>query len=643
MSGQVGKKALGRLTSLGLSEPWQVALLLPIGWDDLTCPVRNFHELEPGPVVLVGCLDGCPSLKFDGSPRLVGYMIDGNGNRVGFTVFGDTREFQRELEDVREPFAMLGQVEQFGSRWWLKNPEVVPEKWLGRLRPRYPGKSRVIRPDTVRDRVLKLLKDAIPVAAEFIASELSEFGDMEKLTSLAGLPGWSLEAVLRTAHVPRSIEFGNAAQRAMECLAAMGMVCNAQRSRGIAPAAPVSLADWRRRAAGISFRLTDEQQAAVADACRDIAAPEPMRRILAGDVGTGKTAVYGTICATVIDAGGRAVVLSPTESLARQVAREFTSWWPDIPVQVVTGGNGDPVTASLVVGTTALLSREIVTLDLLVVDEQQKFSVAQREQLLGIGTNMLEVTATCIPRSQALIRYGIMKVSRLTKCHAKKTILTRIWQRSDWKKLVDEVFATINGGGQVLMVYPLREKAEDCEDGPGNSQLKSAQEIYEKWQGMLPGRVCWVHGQMTDDEKGSALAAMREREKDLMVATTVVEVGIDLPHLRRVIVVHPDRHGLTTLHQIRGRVARKGGTGWCDLFLPYSVNGSTLERLKVLESTTDGFQVAECDMRLRGIGDMAGSRQSGSDDTFLFGRPVSIEVLDEVIQKINVSSDDRFR
>ena len=142
MSAAVGKKALGRLTSLGLAEAWQVAFLLPIGWDDLTHPVGNFACLEAGPVVLVGCLDGCPSVKFDGSPRLVGYMIDGDGNRVGFTAFGDTREFQRELEDVKEPFAMLGQVEQFGSRWWLKNPEIVPDQWLGRLRPRYQGQSR---------------------------------------------------------------------------------------------------------------------------------------------------------------------------------------------------------------------------------------------------------------------------------------------------------------------------------------------------------------------------------------------------------------------------------------------------------------------------------------------------------------------
>jgi ATP-dependent DNA helicase RecG len=142
---------------------------------------------------------------------------------------------------------------------------------------------------------------------------------------------------------------------------------------------------------------------------------------------------------------------------------------------------------------------------------------------------------------------------------------------------------------------------------------------------------------MSDTDKETALQAMRENKASILVATTVVEVGINLPKLRRVVVVHPERHGLTTLHQIRGRVARLGGEGWCDLFLPNHVKEKTMNRLQVMETTTDGFKVAEWDMRLRGVGDLSqnSSKQSGSDDTFLFGRPLSLDILDEVMERMN--------
>ena len=642
MTATSDKKALGRLSSLGLTSLWQVALLLPTGWDDLTCPVQVFNRVQPGPAILLGVLVDAPDVRFDGTPRLIGYLCDDEDRRIGFSVFGDTRDFSDQLYDFSDEngrVALFGQLEEFNGRPWLKSPVVVPPEWLGRLRPRYQGKTRVINPDTVRDRVVRYLDKSISQAVEFLSGELAEFGTPVQLAERAGLRGWPLERIVRAAHLPKSLEDGERAQRAMECLAALGIVKRANLSHAsddrLASFCP---GGWASRAAAIPFPLTSEQQRAIVDATRDIKAPTPMRRILAGDVGTGKTAVYGTICAAVVDGGGRVVVLCPTESLASQVTREFTSWWPDIPVQLVTGGSEEELCAPVLVGTTALLSREFGVPDLVIVDEQQKFSVAQREQLVGTETNLLEVTATCIPRSQALVRYGVVKVSRLTKCHTPKNITTRIRHRHEWKGLVGDVFGTIKAGGQVLLVYPLREKGEQDEEAAGQkaSQLKSAEEIFEKWSAMLPGRVCWVHGQMKDEEKGAALAAMRNGLKDLMVATTVVEVGIDLPMLRRVIVVHPDRHGLTTLHQIRGRVARKGGEGWCDLFLPYPVKDTTMERLRVLEDTQDGFKVAEQDMRLRGIGDLSqgGTRQSGADEMFLFGRSVRMEVLDEVMGRL---------
>lgn len=641
---------LGKLKSFGLTEPWQVALFLPAGWDDLTRPLRNFADpiFEGDSYVVVGRLQGPPSTTFgQGAPRMTGYLADSQGRTIGFTAFGDTREFKEQLLAEPGEVALLGTIETFKDRLWLKSPELIPSNWLGHFRPRYPGKTGVIGPDLVRTRVLANLRAGIPLAAKFLAQQLKEFGNPGQLAELAGLPGWPLETILLQAHAPKTLALGEQAQRALETLAAFGVIQRAKGNQSLTSTGkPLKLGDWARRACAIPFKLTGEQQQAITDAITDLAAPTPMRRILSGDVGTGKTAVYGTLCAAVVDGKGRAMVLLPNESLATQVAREFSTWWPDLPLQLITGSTSDTdIHAPLVIGTTALLHRKFQLPDLMVVDEQQKFSREQREQLVGRQTNLLEVTATCIPRSQALVRYGVVKVSKLTIPHTPKTIRTRVWFKEQWPSLFAEVQKTMKNGDQVLLVYPLREKAEvedeENEGGtdggrPRQPELRSAEEIFEKWSRMLPGRVQWVHGQMSDADKDAALQAMRNDQASILVATTVVEVGINLPKLRRVVVVHPERHGLTTLHQIRGRVARLGGEGYCDLFLPNHVKEKTMARLRVLETTTDGFKVSEWDMRLRGVGDLSqnSTKQSGSDDTFLFGRQVSLDILDAVMEKL---------
>ncbi len=248
-----------------------------------------------------------------------------------------------------------------------------------------------------------------------------------------------------------------------------------------------------------------------------------------------------------------------------------------------------------------------------------------------------------------LARYGVVKVSKLTKPHTPMDIHTRIWSAEQSKELGRQVFETIKNGDQVLYVYPLRE-ADECEEekpagAPGRrgNELTSATEIFEKWEKIYPGKVRLIHGQMADDEKTAALCDMREGRAAVLIATTVVEVGTNLPKLRRVVIVHPERHGLTTLHQIRGRVARLGGEGWCDLFLPYPLKEASMKRLQVLEETQDGFKVAEHDMRVRGVGDLSSnsSKQSGADGTFLFGRPVSIEALDAVMEMLDKSPEKK--
>lgn len=640
------------IKSFGLTQQWQVALLLPSGWDDFTTFIDDYSDLSTvihgDTVVVIGRLSGAPTTKFEKGkpPRLIGFIKDCSGREIGFSVFGDSRDFKKDLDANPEKVILFGRLDLFNDKYWLKDPEVVPEKWLGRFRPRYPGKTGVIKPETVREQVLNSLRAAIPLAANHLAQELKQFGSRADLAQLAGLPNWPLETIITQAHAPRNPEFGEKAQRAMERLASLGILKDARNHKGVKQDRPPRVGDWRRRAARIPFKLTDEQETSIRETLADIASPSVMHRMLVGDVGTGKTAVYGSVAAAVVDGGGRVIVLLPNEGLAAQVAKEFKSWWPDIDLQLVTSGNKDNnVSAPLAIGTTALLFQDIGHPTLVICDEQQKFSREQREQLLGERTHLLEVSATCIPRSQALVRYGVVKVSKLTKTHTPKNIITRIWFADQSKELAPQVKKTIMEGNQVLYVYPLRESEDaplENEEGVENKpapqnnkvELTAATDVFAKWEKIYPGKVRLIHGQMSNTEKIRALEDMRDGRADVLIATIVVEVGINIPKLRRVVIVHPERFGLSTLHQIRGRVARLGGVGHCDLYLPNRVKENTMERLRVLEKTQDGFKVSECDMKLRGVGDLSktSSKQSGADETFLYGRPVRVDVLDEVME-----------
>lgn len=634
---------LGRLKSFGLKETWQVALLLPKRWEDFTRVLTRFDHpvLEGDWYAVEGIVVGMEA-RFTGTPRLTGTLSDRDGRKMGFTVFGDTRDLQQDLKAAgREPVLLYGKMGSFNDRPWLDSIEVVHPWWRGKYRPVYPGKTGVIGPELVRARVMHHLRAALPQAARWIREELQEFGDENALLELIGAQGASLEKVLACAHIPPTEELGRQAQEALEFLAGLGIIRAAKGNQGPKKARAFLPGSWERRAAMIPFAMTGEQRQAIVEIVGDLTLHVPMRRILTGDVGTGKTCVFGTACAAVADGQGRSVVLLPNFGLAGQVAREMHSWWPDLNIQTVTTETGDiDADASILVGTTALLHRELPWKpDLVVVDEQQKFSREQREQMIAPDTNLLESTATCIPRSMALARYGVVKVSKLTECHAKKTIHTRVWHRNQWPELYARAMDTLKSGSQLLLVYPLRDSEDREKEEQEDKQrppMRSAAEVFAQWDKRFPGQVRLLHGQMSDADKDAALADMREGKASVLCATTVVEVGVTLPLLRRVIVVHPERHGLTTLHQIRGRLARLGGEGWFDLFLPYPVKEPTMERLNVLVQTTDGFEVSELDMRLRGVGDLsqASSKQTGADDTFLFGRPVRLEILDKALEVV---------
>ncbi|MBZ9574483.1 DEAD/DEAH box helicase [Modicisalibacter sp. MOD 31.J] len=629
---------LGRLTALGPREPWQVALLLPRTWDDLSNVVTAFEAVALRPrlgetVVLRGRLADLPQTHFRPVPRVNARIIDAQGRSVSFAIFGNTADTAKALTDAGGDLCLWGRIDEFKGEIQLANSEVVHPAWAGRLRPRYPGKSSVIGAALVRERVVEGLRAALDEAEQYLCEQAAG-GDRARLLDLietiAGEP-MGPRQVLVEAHVPRTVERGQRAQSVLERLSALVLVRStlAERDRR-GEARWHAPRDAGKRAAGLPFTLNTDQDRAIQETLEDMAEGAPMHRLLAGDVGTGKTAVYGVVAATAMDAGARVAVLAPNTGLVAQIAENLSAWWPDLDVLAVTGATRKReklVDRQCLVGTTALLHRDIGERDLVIVDEQHKFSRGQREELLAAGCHLLEVTATCTPRSQALVELGVRETSRLTMRSVKRRVETRLWDKDSRPELMEAIEQSLGRGEQVLVICP--ERGEQGGKANGAEARKRASDAFVLWEKRFPGRVRLSHGGLKAAEKTEALQAMRDGEADILVSTTVVEVGIDLPRLNRVVVLHANRLGLVTLHQIRGRVARAGGTGYCDLYVPD--DGAEVERLNVLCQTDDGFEIAEKDLRLRGFGDLS----SGSDaekgflDGLLFQRGIEVAHVEE--------------
>lgn len=646
-------KSLGRLKSFGLKSPKQVPFLLPDAWDDLRYPITRFSELREGQAALLrGRLNGQPRVDTRDTPRMTFYIADAAGDAVGASAFGDSRELQKIIEASASDLLIYGKVASFNGRYWIRSPQVVKAQWVGRLRPVYPGLPRVMHPDTVRERVLVLLKENLGQAATWLVNEVVDldrvYRDMIVQWVMEGLglhPERSpdvakrlidaVASLLRACHLPPDERRGRIAQEAVEKIAALGVFRKAlENSPKAARARFTQAANVRCRAEALPYKLSADQVAGVTDIFRGIRSGESMRRLLSGDVGSGKTAVYGLAAMSVLDGGGRVAILLPSQTLANQVHREFTTWWPDLKdkAHLITGASEadrtQAASGALLIGTTAILTLGAGRIDLMIVDEQHKYSREQREGMVDDGSHLLEVSATCIPRSQALCRYGVLKVSKL-RAHVEKKIETRVLTADQRTALMEGVLATVRAGAKVLVIYPARDGESKKDD-----DLPSAAEALEKFEKILPGRTVLAHGGQTTHQNETAIRRMKDGSADLLVSTSVVEVGVNIPNLRRVVVVHAERFGLTALHQIRGRVAREGGAGNCDLFLPRPVGEDSMARLAVMERCSDGFELADEDLRLRGFGDLSNrsDKQSGADETFLFGRGVRVEVMDAIIQ-----------
>lgn len=373
----------------------------------------------------------------------------------------------------------------------------------------------------------------------------------------------------------------------------------------------------------LPFELTDGQRTALRDVYRDLRSGKQMSRLVQGDVGAGKTVVAVASMLMMVDFGYQSAMMAPTEILAEQHFRTIRKYVGELGVDVVlltgsrTGKHRKDILASLAsgvsaiaVGTHALIEDEVqfAKLGMVVVDEQHRFGVMQRARLQSkdASPHMLVMSATPIPRSLALTLYGELDISVVRGLPAGRkevrTVVRNENQRQDIYVFAEEV---LNDGGQVYVVYPLVEESETID-------LKDATAGFEQLKDRFPGRrIGLIHGRMKSSEKDATMQLFKDGELDILVSTTVIEVGVDVPNANMMIIEHAERFGLSQLHQLRGRIGRGERQSYCVLMADFKRSAEARERLATMERTNDGFEIAEADLKLRGPGDFLGTRQSG--------------------------------
>ncbi|MFO0581134.1 MAG: ATP-dependent DNA helicase RecG [Anaeromyxobacter sp.] len=611
----------GRRTVADALEFW------PRAYQDRT-QVRRVADLAPGDEGIVHLtVRGSRTQRMrNGRPLLEVTAADASGALK--LVFFNPPTWRLKQFAAGDVLLAWGKVtEGFGGRKQMSQPEVEKVQAgdsasFGRIVPIYPGPADHQHP-ALRRMMKRLVDEFAPALVDDLPPELR---------ARRGLPGRGL--AVKEAHFPSpGTDLLAAAARAtpgFRRLAyeelfflqlALGLRRQGVRAEaGIAfEAGPEALG---RATARLPFELTRAQRRVLGEIAKDMGRREPMNRLLQGDVGSGKTAVAFAAMMLAVQSGWQAALMVPTEILAEQHARTLARWLEGTGVQIAlvgasARGKGQKEAraavadgrARIAVGTHALLEDVVgfEKLGLVVVDEQHRFGVLQRARLISKGRrpDVLVMTATPIPRTLALAFYGDLDQSKIDELPPGRTpVETRLFPDSQRRMALEVARKELAAGRQVYVVYPLVEESE-------KSDLADATSGAEALRRAFPGvEVGLLHGRMKADEKQAVMDRFRAGQTRLLVATTVIEVGVDVPNASVMIVEHAERFGLSQLHQLRGRVGRGAAKSFC-LLVAKKAGQEARERLKAMERTQDGFEIARVDLQIRGHGELLGTRQSG--------------------------------
>ena len=656
------------LERLGLYTVRDLLFYYPRDHLDYARQVQITH-LEPGETVtVIGTVKSCKCFSSPRNKKLTIFelvLTDATGrlklNRfltgTRFSNPGSQARYRNQYP-VGSIVAASGLVKQNKYGITLDKPEIevldgagasIESIKVGRVLPVY-ALTEGVPADTVRKSVIA----ALPAAAKLgdpLPSELrNQYGLVKLKNAIACIhypENWE-----ELTHARRRLVFDEFFYLQLGFLQRRQQLKQNQKGASFAPQGKL-IQQFNRI---LPFTLTNAQQRVVNEIFQDLGTSDtPMNRLVQGDVGSGKTivAVYAILAA--IQSGYQAAFMAPTEVLAEQHYRKLVSWFNllHLPVELLTGStktakrreihsqleNGE---LPLLIGTHALIQDPVKfhKLGLAVIDEQHRFGVQQRARLLGKGKSphVLTMTATPIPRTLALTLHGDLDVSQIDELPpGRQAIQTMVKKgKSDRKKVYDLIRREIAQGRQAYIIFPLVEESEKLD-------LKAATEEHQRLsEAIFPEfKIALLHGRMSSAEKDASLNSFRDNECQIIVSTTVIEVGVDVPNATVMVIEHAERFGLSQLHQLRGRVGRGSSKSYCFL-MSSSKNIEARQRLAVLEESQDGFFISEADMRFRGPGAVLGTRQSGLPDFALASLVEDQEVLNlarEAAEKI-IASDN---
>lgn len=615
--GNLSAKEISSLDSAGFHTVADLLAHFPKRYEDRR-QFDNFPNQATGkPVCLTGGVIDATTKGFGKTRFYEAIIMDGSGGVFGsgkITCRWFNMPFMSKVVAAGQQVIAYGKVKESAGRLVIDHPEleVIPDEGetetihLNRIVPIYKNISG-INQRRLREIIHTLLHSADPASLGF-PYPVSEN---------------PRQADLLETHFPTSAESGKTARRrfALEAFFTIQLNVVWQRTRYLSHNGRIlgkKTTLLKAFYGNLPFDLTNAQKRSIREIVADMRLPRPMNRLLQGDVGSGKTFVALAAMLLAIDSGADAALMAPTQILAEQHFLTFRKWLAPLGVNLVlrTAARREETVESLgptiFIGTHALLyDPELFTdLGLVVIDEQHKFGVVQRAALIQQGTlpDVLVMTATPIPRSLTMTIYGDLDVSLLDEKPAGRgRIITALRNKPKQKDITDFVKAQLEEGRQAYLVYPLVEESEKV-------KAESATEAFPKWQKRLGAEnVGLIHGKLRPEEKDKVMEDFRCGKLQALVATTVIEVGVDVPNANLLILHHAERFGLAQIHQLRGRIGRGEHKSYC-ILLTDSKLPEAIEKLSVLEKTSDGFEIAEADLLLRGPGDILGTAQSGLTD-----------------------------
>ncbi|MBI1803560.1 MAG: ATP-dependent DNA helicase RecG [Ignavibacteriae bacterium] len=662
----IGPRRAEALAEHGISTVRDLLYYFPFDYIDLTRVEKIINlrrEIDSGKwVTAIGKVRTFDLVGRPPKQRVVVILGDETGTIP--LVFFRSIHFFKKYFSVGETLAVSGKVTSFSNRPQIVHPSI--DRLSGSqdsdddggkdefihtkgIMPKYGSSGQMKDVNLHVKGLRKIMKVVVDEYVDAVEDPLpAKLGNREQLIHLTKALTW--------IHFPDTDEELSQARRrlkfdelfAMQLLMALRRTSIKEELPGISFNVQSALA--RTLVDSLPFKLTRAQIKVINEITEDLRSPKPMNRLLQGDVGSGKTIVALIAMLIAIDNGYQTAFMAPTEILAEQHFRTLSNFLKDIPINIrlLIGGQRSKLrqdiledirrgSANIIVGTHALIQEQVeyAKLGLVVIDEQHRFGVVQRvalkEKAGGAGTevpypDVLVMTATPIPRTLSLTVYGDLDVSIIDELPLhRKSIKTTVGRESDHERIYKFIHDQVREGRQVYIVYPLVEESEKLD-------LKAATESYEmlKSEVFSDLRVGLIHGRMSVDEKDKVMGSFKTGEIDILVATTVIEVGIDVPSATVMMIEHSERFGLSQLHQLRGRVGRGAEQSHCMLVAPdwivsrlkrkitmQSVEGEedeklkAVRRLKTMVETVDGFKIAEIDLQLRGPGEFFGTKQSG--------------------------------